>query len=299
MILAIDIGGTKIACGLVDPRSGRVSGALTTPTPARDGAQAVLDATIALARRLPSANVDAIGVGATGQVDAAHGRIGYAGPTMPGWAGADIRGALGDALGLPVFVDNDVNALALGEARFGAAREVRSALFVAVGTGVGGAILIDGELWHGHSNTAGEIGSLLVDVEAARASDAPLAGCVESYASGPSMAARYHALMPSSEPLDLRGIHARAQSGDLSARSVISDGARVLGFALRGALNLLDPQALVVGGGVASLGALWWDPLLHVLRSNPQPGVAKIQVLPATLGPDAPLAGAAAVALLS
>jgi glucokinase len=297
VILAIDIGGTKIVCGLVDPRSGRVSGALSTPTPAQAGAQAVLDATIALARRLPNANLDAIGVGANGQVDVAQGRIGYAGPTMPGWAGADLRGALGDAFGLPVFVDNDVNALALGEARFGAARDLRSALFVAVGTGVGGAILIEGALWHGHSNTAGEIGSLLVDVAAARASDAPLAGCVESYASGPSMAARYNALMPSAEPLDLRAVHARAQHGDPTARLVIADGARVLGFALRGALNLFDPHALVIGGGVASLGALWWDALLDVLRSNPQPGVAKIQILPAALGADAPLAGAAAVAI--
>lgn len=297
MILAIDIGGTKIGCGLVDPRSGRVSHARATPTPARDGAQAVLNATVALAKQLPQADVAAIGVGATGQVDVARGAIGYAGPTMPGWAGADIRGVLSDAFKLPVFVDNDVNALALGEARFGAARDARSALFVAVGTGVGGAILLDGALWHGHSNTAGEIGSLLVDVDAARASDQPLAGCVESFSSGPSMAARYNAETRPETPLDLRAVLARAQIGDPVARRVIVEGAQVLGYALRGALNLLDPEALVIGGGVASLGATWWDPLLAVLRANPQPGVARIAVLPAALGADAPLVGAAAVAL--
>ncbi len=256
----------------------------------------VLAATVSLARAVfgdaEQAAVVAIGVGATGQIDAARGVVGYAGPTMPGWTGADIGGAVRAAFALPVAVENDVNALALGEAMFGAARGLGSALFVAVGTGVGGALVLNGELWRGHSSSAGEIGRMLFD--AAHASHDPHGATIEAYAAGPAMAARYCERIGTTG-LSLREVHARALNGDARAREVIGSGAAALGRVLASALNVVDPEALIIGGGVAALGALWWEPLLVALRANPQPGPAAIRVLPAALGTAAPLAGAGAV----
>jgi glucokinase len=298
-VIGIDIGGTKIAGGLVD-RDGGVRFETTAPTPAQEGSAAILATAAAVAERVRAAaendgiHVAACGVGAAGQIDHARGCVRYASPTMKGWAGTEIAQELSQRLAMPVVVDNDVNVLALAEQRFGAGRGLCDVLFVAVGTGIGGALVLDGRLRRGATSTAGELGTLLVDAAAAQANPAPLVGQVESYASGPAIAARYRSL--TGDAVDLRTAAARAQAGDANAVQALREGAVILGLALNGLLNTLDPEALIIGGGVPQIGELWWGPLLATIRANPMPGPAAILVRPAALSIHAPIVGAGALA---
>jgi glucokinase len=300
--LGVDIGGTKIAAAVVDD-GGIVRGRQTVPTLAAGGAAAVLRSALDLARRVldwaASAGLDitAIGVGAAGEVDVDRGVVTYGSGNLPGWAGLALADEFAAAMGLPAVVDNDVNALALGEGRFGAGQGFRDVLYVAVGTGVGGALVLDGRLRRGANWAAGEICHLIAAWDGDRLCSCGGRGHLEAYTSGPAMAERYAHLAGLLKPPDLRVVAARAQAGDLAARHAIAEGAEILGITLGGLLNALDPQALVIGGGVAELNELWWGPLEAALRANPLPGPAKIALRPAQLGIDAVLIGAAWLAL--
>jgi len=300
--LGVDIGGTKIAAAVVD-YDGVVQSRHAVATPVAGGAAAVLAASLDLSRRVldwaaaTGIDITAVGVGSAGEVDTGRGVVTYASDNLPGWAGLALAAEFAAATGLPAVVDNDVNALALGESRFGAGRGFRDVLYVAVGTGIGGALVLDGRLRRGANWAAGEICHLVAAWDGDRACSCGRRGHLEAYASGPAMAERYAALAGLPEPPDLRVVAARAQAGDLVARRAIAEGAEILGITLGGLLNVLDPQALVIGGGVAELDDLWWGPLEAALRANPLPGPAKIALRRAQLGVDAVLIGAAWLAL--
>lgn len=300
-VLCIDIGGTKTAAAALND-DGELYAWVSAPTPALAGANAVLALVRSLARQVQATAVarglalSAVGVAAAGAIDVERGMPVYAGATLPGWAGAPIRADLEAALDLPVIVDNDVNALALGELQMGAGRGYSDLLVVAVGTGVGGALIQGGRLWRGSSWSAGEIGHLLVDLEGRRRCNCGQAGHLEAYVAGPALAAQYQELAGLAEAIDLRDVAERANAGDPHAVEAIVMGARVLGQALAGVACLLDPQAIVIGGGVAELGDLWWSALRSALRSGPLPGPARVIVMPAQLGPRAGLVGAGCLA---
>ncbi len=301
-ILGIDIGGTKIAAGLVAP-TGEIKHARRAPTPAASGTPAVLRTVVELAREVLDAasaeglTVAAVGVGTTGHVDRRRGVISYASQVLPGWAGTRLVEELAQALALPVSIDNDVNALAIGEGRFGAGLDLQDALYVAVGTGVGGALVLGNAVWRGRSWTAGEIGHLLVDWQGGRICSCGQRGHLEAYAAGPAIAARYHALAGVGAAVDMRAVAQRAHDGDPRARAVIAEGAHILGEALGGLLNAVDVQAVIVGGSLIEIGDLWWHSLEAALRANPMPGPARVILRPAKLGQNAVLVGAAALAL--
>jgi glucokinase len=203
--------------------------------------------------------------------------------------GAEVE----DALKLPTFVDNDVNAVALGEHHFGAGRGYDAALYVAVGTGVGGALVLDGKIWRGSTWSAGEICHLVIDFDGKRRCSCGATGHLEAYTSGPAMAQRYRELSGTRESPDLKAIAAYARQGDSHALRAIAEGAQILGTTLGGVLNIFDPQLVVIGGGVPEMGDLWWRHFETALRANPMPGPANVHVRPAELGTDAALAGAA------
>lgn len=296
--LAIDIGGTKIAAALVN-RSGAVIHRTRHATRADLGAPAILETTrVAGKEMLDTAaryglTVKAIGIGTGGQVDVHRGRIAYASDTLPGWSGLALAYEVENALGLPVIVDNDVNALALGEHHFGAGRGFQSALYIAVGTGLGGALVFQGQIWRGTSWSAGEICHLVVDYDGTRRCSCGATGHLEAYTSGPAMTLRYRELSGMRNPIDLRAIAQLARQGDGHALRAIAEGAQILGLALGGVLNVFDPDVLVIGGGVPEIGTLWWQHFEESLRANPMPGPAKIALRPAELGTDAVLGGAA------
>ncbi|MFE0651976.1 ROK family protein [Streptomyces sp. NPDC059534] len=292
LVAGIDIGGTKTAAGLVDP-NGTLLARHTLPTPAADGPAAVVAAAVRAVREL-GGPVAAVGVGSAGVVDPAAGRIVSATDALPGWAGTELRRDLEQALGVPVSVDNDVHAHALGEAWLGAAAGHRQVLLVAVGTGIGASQLIDGRVHHGARFVAGHAGHVPVPAAAGVACTCGGSGHAEAVASGPALLAAYARC--EGPVSSLAEVSARAAAGEESARRVLARGARALGEALGGIVNMTDPELVLVGGGVSGCGPEWWDPLRKAFAAELLPPLKGVALRPATLGGDAAVLGAARLA---
>lgn len=291
--IGIDIGGTKIAAGLV-ARDGVIRASRTMPTPVTEGANAIVQGVIGLSQELlTEANhyeVIGVGVGTAGQVDVARGIIRYANENLPGWTGTPIAQLLSDAFSLPVAVDNDVKTMALGEGRYGAGAGFDEIFYITVGTGIGGAIVHDGKLWHGAMGSAGEVGYIVSGWEG----ETPV--IVEQRVGGPALAARYCQVAGEKNHLTLADVAQRAFGGDELAKNVIREGARILGQVFQPIINLLDPQIFIVGGGVSTIGDLWWQPFEDALRDTPLPTPANIKLAAAQLGTQAVMVGAACLA---
>jgi glucokinase len=293
----VDVGGTKIAAGLVSTE-GMVLGRRTDPTPARQGATAVLaaieDAIAKVAAALPAGGVLAgAGVGTGGVIDHASGRVVSANSLLPGWSGMPVRDRLEDALHLPVMVDNDVNVFALGEHYFGAGRGLRDVIYATAGTGIGGALILDGHLHRGAHHNAGEIGHWPLPEAMDRPCNCGGHGHVESVAAGPAITAWYREHGGDAAVTDLREVAARAAAGESAAREALTSGGRAFGRALAFLANVIDPQAVIVGGGVAEVGPAFWLPMEEALRAELMPATASLRLHRAMLGGDAAVIGAA------
>jgi glucokinase len=296
-ICSVDIGGTKIAAGIVDGDS-RVLARCTAPTPAREGPAAVL----ALAARLvresmaeAGASPAAVGVGTAGVVDPVAGVILAATNALPCWAGTPVAAALSAELQLPVHVENDVTAFLLGEAAAGAATGVNNVIAIVIGTGIGGALLMDGQLVRGRTCVAGNIGHVPSPEAGTRRCTCGRCGHLEAFASGPAMTATYRDR--SSEPVaDLREVARRARAGDGLAEEVLRTGAAAVGRIVGGLVNVFDPDLVLLGGGVLGLGSWYVDAVTQAMSSELITGLNVVRVRPATLGSDAMLVGAAAAA---
>jgi len=294
LYLGIDIGGTKIAGGLVTDE-GCVTLFDRRLTPLTGGA-AILEAVLALARTLKTAApepIAAISIGTGGQVNTERGVIASATGLLPGWAGTDVKAAFERAFGLPCFVDNDVNALAAGEARFGAGRGLATVLYLALGTGVGGALLLNGHVHHGATWTGGEFGHLLLTTD-----EAAPRKTLEDWASGPGLLQTYREIIGAGPEVTGEAVAAEAASDPEgpAARAIARTG-ECLGFGLASLANALDPDLIVIGGGLAALGDALLDPARHILRRYALPGPACCPVVPAALGAEAAVIGAAALGM--
>lgn len=284
LFLGLDIGGTKIAGGLVT-ETGKVVRRSERATNAHRGGPHVLATALELARTLADGNqIAAVGVGTGGQVDATRGVIVSATGLLPGWAGTNIKTVMQDALGVLCFVDNDVNALAMGEEKFGAARGKSTVVFLALGTGVGGALLLNGRLHHGAHWTGGEFGHLILDANTGRN--------LENYASGPGLLRTYREMGGVAETS--REV---AQNPDALATQAVTRTGEYLGWGLVSLANALDPDLMVIGGGLASLGDALLAPARRILSANALPGPAQCPVVVAALGADASVIGAASLAM--
>ncbi|MEU7173822.1 ROK family protein [Micromonospora tulbaghiae] len=297
LVAALDIGGTKTTAALVTA-GGEVVGRHTAPTPGRSGAAAVLDTAAGLVEKLradaPGA-VRALGVGSAGVIDSASGLVLSATDVLTGWTGTDLRGDLSRRLGVPVTVINDVHAHALGEARHGAAAGYDTVLYVAVGTGVGASFVLGDAVLAGAHSAAGHAGHQPSPYAGSLACTCGGRGHLEAIAAGPALAAEY--VRRTGRPVaDLRAVAALAAGGDETAREVVRLGGAAVGSAVGGLVNVLDPAAVVVGGGVTGLGEPWWRALRDAVPAETLPGLAGVSVLASTLGPDAPLLGAASLA---
>ena len=293
--LGVDIGGTKIRVGLVDADH-RVLDVREAATPARDGPRAVLEVAAGLARALGGrwADVAACGVGTAGVVDPAAGTVVASTDAIAGWAGVPIVQRLSALLGRPVRVDNDANTFALGETAAGAARGQAHVLAVTVGTGVGGAFVLRGRLWRGAHHNAGEIGHLPVPGFDDRRCTCGTDGHLESVSAGPSMADRYRRL--AGDAVGFAEVARRAEAGDRPAAEVVEEGGGVLGQLLAGLVNAVDPESVVVGGGVAVPSGRYWAAAQREFHRHLLPAVAGVPLLPARLGGDAVVVGAAELA---
>ena len=299
MIGAVDIGGTKIAVGMVD-ESGRVWARTECSTTAERGWPDGLARIATMLRETAGhagGELDGIGVGCTGPVDPMAGTIGNV-EFLPGWEGADIAGELSHTFGVSVAIENDADAAALGEAMWGAGRGAQRFIYVTVGTGIGGGLVFDGQLYRGVDGAHPEIGHHVLD-PAGPACFCGAHGCWESLASGPSMArwlrdnARdgLHALEG-----DARSICAAAERGDPLAQAAVAHTGYYLGLGLANLITLFVPDVLALGGGLMRSRHLFWDTILNTIRAMCGLVPAeKVRLVSAVLGPEAGLIGAARV----
>lgn len=299
-VLALDVGGTKIAAGLV-ATDGALTYAATRPTPGDQAAEAVwavvaelLDDVLARA----GGRVRAVGIGSAGPVDVNAGTVSPV--NIPGWRGFALRDRVAAAVpGVPVRLGGDGVCMALGEHRHGAGRGTRSMLGMVVSTGVGGGLVLDGAPFQGRTGNAGHVGHVVVDAdgEPCRCGGR---GCVETIASGPAMV-RW-ALAKGWTPeaaADAKALGAAALAGDPVALRAYRRGTHALAAMIASVAAVCDLDLVVIGGGVAKSGALLFDPLRAALADYAGLDfLAGLQVVPAELGGEAGLVGAAALATL-
>ncbi len=294
VVIGVDIGGTKIAAGVVDG-SGQISYHERVPTQAADGGEAVLRRVSAAIERAREAAPAAAGIGiSTGGVVDRQGMIRFATDLIPGWAGLNLKTHLENQFGLPVGVENDGQAAALAEAIQGAGRGYRSVLGVTVGTGIGGGFVVDGRVYRAGDGGGIELGHMAV-VREGRPCTCGRRGCLESYASGHCLVLEYNQRASSPLPTG-EAVVAAARSGDPAAVEAIRSVGGWLGYGLASAVNLLNPAVIVIGGGVARIGDLFLESVRAALRDQVYPPLADVPVFAAALQNHEGIIGAGLVA---
>lgn len=298
-VIGVDIGGTKVAAGLV-AADGRVSGRVQVPTPAQQGGAAVLAAVARLVDEVAAPLGDAgrgleVGIGTAGIVDPRRGVIVGSTDAIQGWVGTQVAAVLGGATARRVTVVNDVTAFLLAERAHGAARGKAQVLAVTVGTGIGGALLVDGRFLRGHRDVAGEVGHLAAPDATGRACPCGATGHVEAVASGPAMTADY-ARETSDAGVRLPEVVERERAGDPAARAALHRGGTALGATLGGLVNAVGAELVVLGGGVVVGSDVYVTALREALQWALLPSLASTRVALGVLGPDATLVGAAVAA---
>lgn len=298
--LGVDIGGTRTSAGLVGA-DGALIALERQPTDRAAGAAATLAVVERLARKLVAAAradgvaVAGVGVGFGGPVDYARGVVRLS-HHAPGWEQLPLRDRLRAALELPVAVDNDCNAAALGEWRFGAGRGADDILYVNIGTGIGAGVIAGGKLLRGANNAAGELGHMVLD-RAGPPCACGKRGCLEALCAGPAIALRARSALGDAAMTAERAF-TTAAAGDAAARALLAAVAEDLAHAVGNALVVLGSVRVILGGGVGSHGALLLEPLRAALpRYVLAMHLEGLEVVTAQRGYDAGVLGAAALAM--
>lgn len=314
LAIGIDIGGTKVAGGVVDAE-GKVSHRARRDTPSRSKSPAVVEGTIVevvkeLMQLAGPESVAAVGIGAAGFVAADRATVVFA-PHLS-WRHEPLRDALQKRVAVPIFVDNDANAAAWAEWKFGAAQGESHVMMVTLGTGIGGGILIDGQVQRGRFGIAGEFGHMQV-VPGGHRCECGNRGCWEQYASGNALVREAHSLFSANSPIasdlmdsvegvvdNLTGplITQAARDGDPTARELLAEIGHWLGIGIANLAAAFDPGVFVIGGGVSAAGDLLLDSARetfkrHLAGRGYRP---EARIVAAQLGNDAGLIGAADLA---
>ena len=303
LVVAVDIGGTKIAAGLVTLGGDApvVEAVEKVPTGAMDGGKAVLGRVLEAIRGAisrASGEVSGVGISSAGVIDPRTGDVTFANDLMPGWGGTALGAAVTEEFGLPCRVLNDVHAHALGEARWGGGRDAASCLVVAVGTGIGGAFVERGRIMLGAHNEAGHIGHVSCTDAAGVPCQCGATGHLETIACGPGIIERYlelggAATTEDGAPVDGAVIDQRAAAGDKAALSAEARSGHAIGEVLGSLVNMFDPDNIILSGSVAQCGSAWHDAMARGWSEAVMPPCAKTPIVSGDLGGDAPLIGAA------
>lgn len=308
--VGLDIGGTKIAAGVVT-LDGQIFWRSRRETPVRLGAEAVAQAVCSAAEEAVRAagaaglQPEAVGIATGGQVDRLQGRVVSSTRVLPGGEAIDLRTRVAEAVGLPVQIDNDAKAMARAELAWGAARGAQTAVFLTLGTGVGGALAVNGRVVDGQRGFAGHLGHIPVT---STTSDGPVCscgnrGCLEAYASGTAIAALARARLAAERPPtaatpepapDASAVFAAAAQGAPWARWALDQALAALGAALAGLVHALNPEVIVIGGGLSSQGEPWRRSIEDAVFRRVMPAFRSgLSIRLAAMGGDAGLAGAA------
>lgn len=302
-VVAMDLGGTNVRLALVSA-GGRVLRRKRLKMRTFAGADDLLAWLAGAVRRFlesgpASARPEALAAAFAGFTDSASGRVYYA-PNVGQLADIEVASGLSRLLGLRVVVENDANCAALGEYWLGAGRGARSLFMFTLGTGVGGSLVVDGEIWRGHDGIAGEIGHTVISLRGPKC-NCGKSGCLEALASATAIVRDYRAGARGRDARDVteaRAVFEKARRGDARARAVIDRSARALGVGIANVFYLLDPEVIVVGGGVSRAGTALLGPAIEEARKNIfAPLRSRLRVKAAGLGDDAGPLGAAFLAL--
>jgi glucokinase len=296
-VIGVDLGATKTACGLVSPDNQLVAHTqvetkpLDGPTPAT---QRIAGSIRELIEQAPSGQVARVGVCCPGPVDHSTGVI-VDPPNLTGWRNVPFAEMLGRELGLPVKLEHDAKGTALAEFHLGAGRGSRDMVLIVVGTGIGAAMILDGKLYRGRSNAAGEVGHITVDL------DGPICscgsnGCVEAYAGGPAIA-RSYAFATRREVTSAQEVARAAEAGDPLALRVFQAAGRALGAAIATIAMMLDVETFVLFGSVVKAGRLLLDPASEAVPKYSHHSISsRVKIRTAELGDQAGMMGAAWIA---
>jgi len=304
-IVAIDLGGTNLRLGLISP-SGRILRRRRFSmenNPTEDLLHRNLYRMVAsfLSRAGKSPRPKAVAIGFAGLTRSADGLV-YFSPNVGRLSNLNIRNQLEDRLGMPVLIENDANCAAVGEFWQGAGRGAKSLFLFTLGTGVGGSLVIDGEVWEGHHGIAGEVGHTVIDMDGPRC-NCGNRGCLEAMVSAPAIVRTYMKIKEArgeGKPgvVTSRTVVGRARRGEKAARAAISEAGRALGTGIANVFGLLNPELILIGGGVSRAGPTLIRPAVkHARNLVCEPLRGKLKVRRAQLGDDAGLLGAAYLAL--
>jgi glucokinase len=296
----IDLGGTNIKYGLADRHAAIThSGSVPTASTRREILKqfAQIAASLERVAEEAKAEVFTIGVGSPGIVDIKKGKVVGGSPNVPGWRGTEIKKSLEKASGLEVCVDNDANVMALAEHRFGTGKGFSSGLYITVGTGLGSGIILNNSIWRGAWYAGAELGHSIINFDGVPC-QCGKRGCLEMYVNAASFAKFYGRKVPagggSKYVFDLAG------RGDKKAIAAVKQSAEYLAIGLGSALEILNPEIVVIGGGVAAGGELYFGTIRKsIVRYASKASVSGVQIIPARLGNDAGMLGAALLTLES
>ena len=303
-VVAVDLGGTKIAGALVryeaEGAAPTILARTSVPTSPQRGGSAVLQSVVEVAQEMAAASPEApagAGIAAAGCISPEDGSVLYANEIMPGWTGQPLAQAVSDALGMPAAALGDVHGHALGETRWGGAKGFSSCLFVAAGTGLGGAYVVDGKVLRGSHGAAGHLGHMVHPAAAGFTCACGGTDHVEAVTSGTGIGALYQGVSVTDAAFDptIDGawVSERAQQGEEKAVSTLRAAGFALGEACGSWANMLDPAAIVITGTVVNAGPLWREALEEGFKSQALKPLHETPLVPALLGSDAPLIGAA------
>lgn len=305
--VGLDLGGTKLASGVVDPEGSVIwSDQVSSKGYSQEAVIDLLADGIERARS-EAPDADHIGVGIPATIDFARGRA--ISTVNLGLEDLPVRDLLEERTGATVWLDNDGNLAMLAEAVHGAAKGARDAITLTIGTGIGGGIWLDGRIYRGSTGAGAELGHMVVDFDGPPCQgNCPGRGCVETLASGTAIAREgseaalanpdsvLGKMIGKSGELTAEQVHRAAVEGDEVAIGVIETAGRYLGAALVSLVNLFEPEVVVVGGGAMAMGELLLGPARQEVRDRALKPMRETPVVPAVLGPDAGMIGAATLA---
>jgi glucokinase len=290
--LAIDLGGTQLRAALVNEK-GEVKNRAALATDVQGGPHAVVAQMLQLANQIGMSKVSTVGVSSPGPLDSDTGVTLHL-PTLGGWKNFPLRQTLQEQLSLPVTLENDGISAAFGEWKFGAGRGLKHLVFVTVSTGIGGGVVVDNHLMRGARGMAGHVGHMMI------ARDGPICGCggrgcFEALAAGPA----FGKLGLKFGFADAKAIVAAARNGNEKALALVLKEAEYLAYGFSSLLHLYSPQRLIMGGGVSQALDLMMPTIKNVMNEIVMPSFRDCEVVPAQLGDNAGLVGAAGLALQS
>lgn len=309
VVIGVDLGGTNLRTAILSP-DGNILDRHKEATHAADGWEKVVARLIEnIKRQRKSAiqqgfDVAAVGVGAPGIIQADKGIV-VKSPNFPDWNNLPLKDQLEKTLGIPVFLENDANAAALGEQWRGAGRGIRSMILLTLGTGVGGGIILDNKIWHGADGMAGEIGHMTL-IPDGRPCTCGNTGCLEMYSSARGIVQSFREELGKTsggvpdqlKQISSEQVYEAAGTGNEIAVRVMKDMGRMLGIGIASLINIFNPERIVVGGGVKDAWPLFIGATREEIMKRAFAVPAKrTEIVPSELGDDAGMMGAAAVAL--